>query len=68
MKIYCPYEIFICMKNLKIIMPPISLQKKFSETILSLEKLKEPQKLSKIQTQNLFELFMKKIFLGELIC
>jgi type I restriction enzyme, S subunit len=54
------------MKNLKIPLPPIELQNKFSSIVREVELMKEQQKKSKEQINNLFNVLMQKAFKGEL--
>ena len=53
-------------KRFKIPLPPISLQKKFAEKVEKVEKLKEYQKQSGNEINNLFNALMQKAFNGEL--
>jgi len=53
--------------NLKIPCPPIELQQKFAANVKQVEALKEHQKQSKEQIDNLFNALMQKAFKGELI-
>jgi type I restriction enzyme S subunit len=56
------------LKNLKIILPPLELQNQFAETVKKIEQLKQHQKQSKQQIDNLFNTLMQKAFKGELTC
>jgi type I restriction enzyme S subunit len=53
--------------NVDFYLPPIELQNKFSEIVKQVEAMKEQQKQSKEQTDNLFNALMQKAFKGELI-
>ncbi len=53
--------------NKKIPLPPLSLQQKFAKIVEHVEKLKEKQKQSKEEINNLFDSLMKKAFNGELV-
>ena len=55
------------LRNLKIPLPPLPLQKKFASIVEKVEKIKEKQKQSKQEINNLFNALMKKAFQGELI-
>lgn len=54
-------------KSLKIPVPPLPLQEKFASIVEQVEALKEHQKQSKEQIDNLFGALMQKAFKGELI-
>jgi len=54
------------LKSLKIPLPPITLQKKFAKIVKQIEKLKEYQKQSSEEINNLFNALMQKAFKGEL--
>lgn len=54
-------------KNLKIPLPQIELQQKFSSIVEHIEKLKEKQKQSKDEINHMFDSLMKQAFNGELI-
>lgn len=54
------------LRNLKIPLPPPSLQKKFSSIVEKVEKLKEKQKQSSKEINDLFNVLMQKAFKGEL--
>ncbi|HDL74979.1 MAG TPA: restriction endonuclease subunit S, partial [bacterium] len=54
-------------RNLKIPLPPIPLQNKFTLIVKEVEKLKEKQKKSREEIDNLFNALMQKAFKGELI-
>ena len=58
----------LIIKNLKIPLPPIELQNKFAEIVKQVESMKEHQKESKEQIDNLFNALMQKAFKGELKC
>lgn len=53
--------------NLDIILPPLPLQQKFASIVEHVEKLKEKQKKSKEEIDNLFNSLMQKAFNGELV-
>ena len=55
------------MKNLDIPVPPIDLQQEFGNLVQKVEKLKEKQKKSEEDLQNLFNSLMQKAFKGELV-
>ena len=55
------------LKNLEIILPPIELQNKFAEEVKKVEKIKETQKESEQEIDNLLNSLMKKAFKGELM-
>ena len=48
-------------------LPPISLQDKFGSIVKEVEVMKEQQKHSKNQIDNLFNALMQKAFKGELV-
>lgn len=54
-------------RNILIPLPPIELQQKFSSIVQEVEKMKEYQKKSKEQIDDLFNALMQKAFKGELI-
>jgi len=54
-------------KNLRIIIPPLSFQQQFSEIVNKTESLKEKQKQSEQELENLFQSLMQKAFKGELV-
>lgn len=54
-------------KSTKIPLPPIELQKKFSSMVKKVEQLKEKQKKSKEQIDDMFHALMQKAFIGELV-
>ena len=54
-------------KSTKIPLPPITLQQKFASTVKEVEAMKEQQKHSKEQIDNLFNALMQKAFKGELV-
>jgi len=56
------------LNRLKIIVPPIELQNKFSTVVTRFEKMKRYHKLSRQQIDDLFNTLMQKAFRGELIC
>ena len=49
-------------------MPPLKLQNQFAEIVQKVEQIKEEQKQSKAQINNLFNALMQKAFKGELTC
>lgn len=55
------------LRNLKIPLPPLVLQKKFASIVEKVEKIKEAQKESKQEIEDLFNALMQKAFRGELI-
>jgi type I restriction enzyme S subunit len=54
-------------KNLLVIDPPYSLQQQFAELVQKTEALKEKQKASEKELENLFNSLMQKAFKGELM-
>lgn len=56
------------LKNLDIMMPPISLQNKFASIVKEVKDMKEQQKQSRVQIHNLFNHLIQKAFKGELVC
>jgi type I restriction enzyme, S subunit len=54
------------LKGLKLILPPISLQQKFAELVQKVENMKEKQKKSEQELDNLFNCLMQKAFKGDL--
>lgn len=55
------------MKDFNLILPSLSLQKKFVEIILNLEKQKQQAEQQLQQSENLFQSLLQKAFKGELI-
>ncbi len=55
------------LKKLKIPLPPIELQQKFAAIVARAEEIKEHQKQSKEQIDNLFNVLMQKAFKGGLV-
>jgi type I restriction enzyme, S subunit len=55
-------------RNLEIPLPPTELQNKFASIVKEVEDMKEQQKHSKNQIDNLFNALMQKAFKGELKC
>jgi type I restriction enzyme S subunit len=55
-------------RSLKIPFPPIELQEEFASIVKSVESMKDKQKHSKNQIDNLFNALMQKAFKGELKC
>lgn len=55
------------LKQVKIPLPQIELQKKFASIVKEVEAMKEQQKHSKEQIDNLFNALMQKAFKGELV-
>jgi type I restriction enzyme, S subunit len=56
------------LKNLNVPIPPETLQKKFAAIAKQVELMKEHQKQSKEQLDNLYNALMQKAFNGELKC
>ncbi|HMN17906.1 MAG TPA: restriction endonuclease subunit S [Ignavibacteriaceae bacterium] len=54
-------------KNFEILLPPLSLQQQFAEIVNKTEALKEKQKQSEQELENLFQSLMQKAFKGELV-
>lgn len=54
-------------KRIRIPVPPLSLQKQFAEIVNKTEALKEKQKQSEQELENLFQSLMQKAFKGELV-
>ncbi len=54
-------------KEAEIFEPPLPLQQKFAQIVEKVEKLKEKQKQSKEEINNLFNSLMQKAFKGELV-
>jgi len=54
--------------SIKIPLPPLPLQKKFASIVEKVEKIKEKQKQSKREIENLFNVLMQQAFKGELKC
>ena len=54
-------------KNFDIPVPPIELQNKFASIVKEVESMKEQQKRSKEQIDNLFNILIQKAFKGELV-
>jgi type I restriction enzyme S subunit len=52
---------------LKVPVPPIELQEKFAKIVEKVEELKNIEKKSLIESENLFDSLMQKAFKGELI-
>jgi type I restriction enzyme, S subunit len=55
-------------KSMKLPIPPIQLLKKFAQIIEGVEAIKQSQKFSQQETNNLFNVLMQKAFRGELTC
>ena len=53
-------------KKFQIMFPPIELQNKFASIVKEVESMKEQQKQSKEQIDNLFNVLMQKAFKGEI--
>lgn len=53
--------------SIRIPLPPIELQQKFASIVKEVEAMKEQQKQSKINLDNLFSALMQKAFKGELV-
>lgn len=62
-----PYMNKTTCNNTPTILPPIELQNKFASIVKKVEAIKEHQKQSKDQIDNLFNVLMQKAFRGELI-
>jgi type I restriction enzyme S subunit len=56
------------MKKFPLYLPLIDLQNQFAETVKKVEQLKQHQKQSKQEIDNLFNTLMQKAFKGELTC
>ncbi len=54
-------------RNIKIPLPPLALQKKFASIVERVEKLKEKQKQSKEEISQMFDVLMQKAFKGALM-
>ena len=54
-------------KSIKFPNPPIAIQQQFAELVQKTEALKEKQKQSEIELENLFNTLMHKAFKGELV-
>ncbi len=54
------------LRNFRIPMPPLELQQKFAKLVQKVEKLKEAQRKSEKELDNLFNLLMQKAFRGDL--
>lgn len=54
-------------ENLELIKPPLPKQQKFADIVLKVEKLKEKQRESEKELNNLFNSLMQKAFRGELV-
>lgn len=55
------------LKEKKIPLPPLPLQQKFAKIVEQVEKIKEKQKNSNVEINELFDALMQKAFKGELI-
>lgn len=55
------------LKEFPIYFPPLSLQQQFAEIVNKTETLKEKQKQSEQESENLFQSLMQKAFKGELV-
>jgi type I restriction enzyme S subunit len=55
------------LKTFEMYLPPLSLQQKFASIVKEAEQMKEHQKQSKEQTDNLFSALLQKSFTGELV-
>ncbi len=53
--------------SVEILIPPLSLQQQFAELVLKTDALKEKQKESEKELENLFSSLMQKAFKGELV-
>ncbi len=58
---------FNSVKSIQVFLPPIAIQNKFSSIVKEIETIKEQQKNSKEQIDNLFNVLMQKAFKGELV-
>lgn len=54
------------LKRIKVVLPPLSLQQQFADIVNKTEALKEKQKQSEQELENLFQCLMQKAFNGEL--
>ncbi len=54
--------------KIKLLLPPFELQQQFAEIVNKTEALKEKQKQSEQELENLFQSLMQKAFKGELVC
>lgn len=54
--------------NFKIILPPIELQNEFASVVKEIDHLKDQQKYSQEQINNLFGNIIQKAFKGEVVC
>ena len=54
------------LKRIKVVLPPLSLQQQFADIVNKTESLKEKQKQSEQELENLFQCLMQKAFNGEL--
>lgn len=54
-------------RETKITLPPLSLQQQFAEIVNKTEALKEKQKQSELELENLFQSLMQKAFKGEFV-
>ncbi|ATU08596.1 restriction endonuclease subunit S [Methanohalophilus portucalensis] len=54
-------------KNTKVCLPPIGLQKKFERIVVNMKQIQDIQKPSKQHIENLFNSLVQKAFKGELI-
>ena len=57
----------ITLNKLQIPLPPLPLQQKFASMVKEVEQIKEQQKHSKEQIDNLFNALMQKAFKGKLM-
>lgn len=55
------------LEKFKVYVPPLSLQQQFAEIVNKTEALKEKQKQSEQELENLFQSLMQKAFKGELV-
>lgn len=55
------------LEKFKVYVPPLSLQQEFAEIVNKTEALKEKQKQSEQELENLFQSLMQKAFKGELV-
>ena len=66
--IFLIFKVVADLEKIKIPLPPIELQNKFAEIVKQVESMKEHQKESKEQIDDLFNALMQKAFKGELKC
>ncbi|MEL7665007.1 MAG: restriction endonuclease subunit S [Methanosarcina mazei] len=54
-------------KKFEVPVPPIELQKQFADMVQKIDQIKESQKQSSLETNNLFDALMQKAFTGKLV-